>query len=54
MGPQRDGGPQLMGGLSDLRAFKASTLRLQRSSMRSVLKVLIATEHTERMCMKMG
>ena len=35
---QRDGGPQLMGGLCDLRAFKASTLRSQRFSVRSVLR----------------
>jgi len=50
MGPQRDGGPQLMRGLSDLGAFKASTLRSLRSSVRSALKVLIATEHTEPLC----
>ena len=37
MGPQRDGGAQLMGGLCDLRAFKASTLRSQKFSVRSVL-----------------
>ena len=53
MGPQRDGGPQLMGGLSDspcLQGFNTEATEILRALR---VEVLIATEHMERMCMKM-